>query len=67
MPHARIALAPRACRRATVINLDLPQHWSRIHCVSAHRVPLRNLRNDLLADDLDGAQDVPLGGHDGAQ
>lgn len=31
---------------------------------SAHLVPLRNLWDDLFADDLYGAQDVLLGGHD---
>jgi hypothetical protein len=67
MPYAWSAVAPRECRCATEINVDLPQHWPRIHCFSAHCVPLGYLRDDLFADDLDGTQDMLLSGHDEAQ
>jgi len=66
MLPAWIASAPREFRRATEINVDLPQYWPRIHFFSDHRVPLANLRDDLFADDLDGTQDMLLSGHDEA-
>jgi hypothetical protein len=48
MPCAWSALAPRECRCATEINVDLPQHWPRSHCFSAHCVPLVRKQESLL-------------------
>lgn len=67
MLRAWIAPAPHEIRHATEIYVALPQCCPRTHFFSAQRARLGNLRDDLFTDDLDGTQDVFLGGHDEAQ
>jgi hypothetical protein len=67
MLHTWIATALDEFHRVTEIYVGLPPRCLRTHFFSAHRERLGNLRDDLFADDLDGTQDVFLGGHDEAQ